>query len=276
MQQFIKTKYMTIPALGFGTYQLTGDTCSTAVKTALDIGYRHIDTAQIYENEAEVGKGIKDSGVNREAIFLTTKIWTSNLKKADVKSSFEESLKKLQTDHVDLLLIHWPNPEIELSETLEALKDLKSDGKVKNIGVSNFPVSLMKQAVEELNSEIACNQVEYHLLLKQTPVLEYARAHDMVLTAYSPLAQGELKNHDTLKNIGLKHKKTASQIALRWLIDQANVAAIPKASSEAHIRANFEIFDFHLDEEDKAWLEVLTGNRRIVNPDFAPQWDIAA
>lgn len=276
MQLFTKTKYMTIPSLGFGTWQLNGEQCTDAVKTALDIGYRHIDTAQIYENEAEVGKALVASPVQREAIFLTTKIWTSNFKKNDVKSSFEESLKKLQSDYVDLLLIHWPNPEVELKETLDAFAALKESGQVKNIGVSNFPVSLMKQAIEELGFPIACNQVEYHALLNQQPVLDYAHTHDMIVTAYSPLARGGLNENDVLLSLGKKYNKTPSQIALRWLIEQKNVCAIPKASSEAHIRANFEIFDFQLEEDDSMFIGSLNSNYRTVNPDFAPQWDVAA
>jgi len=276
MQQFTKTKYMTVPSLGFGTWQLSGQHCVNAVKTALQIGYRHIDTAQIYENEAEVGQAIAESGINREAIFLTTKIWFTNFKAADVKSSFEESLKKLKTDHVDLLLMHWPNREVELKETLTAMKELQDEGKVKNIGVSNFPVALMKQATEELEFPIACNQVEYHALLNQKPVLDYAHEHDMVVTAYSPLARGALSEEHTLMNIALKHNKSVSQIALRWLIEQKNVAAIPKASSEVHIRANFEIFNFQLDEEDHKAIAGINKNTRMTNPDIAPEWDVAA
>jgi 2,5-diketo-D-gluconate reductase B len=276
MQQFTQTKYLTIPALGFGTWQLTGDKCVEAVKKALEIGYRHIDTAQIYDNEAEVGKAIKESGIDRHAIFLTTKIWFTNFKKDDVRKSFEESLKKLQTDYVDLLLVHWPNPDVELKETLEAMQALKEEGKVKAIGVSNFPVALMKQAVEELKFEIACNQVEYHVLLNQKPVLEYTQAHDMILTAYSPLARGNLEDNAELGMIAGKHNKTVSQIALRWLIQQKNVVAIPKASSEEHIRKNFQIFDFELDQEDIDTINQLNGSQRFINPDIAPEWDKAA
>jgi 2,5-diketo-D-gluconate reductase B len=276
MQEFIKTKYLTIPALGLGTYKLTGDQGVESIKTALKIGYRHIDTAQFYNNEEEVGRAIKESGVDRHAIFLTTKIWPENLKKDDVQKSFAESLKKLQTDYVDLLLIHWPNPQVELKETLDAMQALKDAGQVKAIGVSNFPVALMKQAVEELKFEIACNQVEYHVMLNQKPVLDYTTTHDMVMTAYSPLGQGQLTQNETIKKIADKYKKTPGQIALRWLIQQNHVAAIPKASSEEHLRANFEIFDFKLDDEDLKALQELNGDNRLVNPDIAPEWDQAA
>lgn len=276
MQQFTKTKYLTIPSLGFGTWQLTGPQCTDGVRMALDIGYRHIDTAQIYENESEVGLGLAESGVDRHAIFLTTKLWTSNYQTEAVHRSVDESLQKLRTDYVDLLLIHWPNPEVELKETLAAMQELQANGKIKHIGVSNFPVALMRQAIEELGATITCNQVEYHALLSQKPVLDYAHTHDMVITAYSPLARGTLNEHHVLQEIARKHGKSPNQIALRWLIEQKNVAAIPKASSEAHIRANFEIFDFHLDSEDLQAIGAINGNHRLINPDFAPQWDEAA
>lgn len=274
--EFINVKGLQIPALGFGTWQLTGDDCAQGVQTALELGYRHIDTAQIYENEAEVGKGIARSGIGRSEVFLTTKIWISNFRAPDVHSSFNESLRKLQTDYVDLLLMHWPNPEVDLAETLGALQELKDAGKVRAMGVSNFPVALMKSAVEELGFDIACNQVEYHVMLSQKPVLEYAQSHDMMLTAYSPLARGNLEKNATMRNVAHKHGKSVSQVALRWLIEQRNVAAIPKASSEPHIRTNFDIFDFTLDAEDKKQIDGLSGNHRLVNPDFAPEWDQAA
>lgn len=274
MQQFTRTSKLTIPSLGLGTWQLMGEQCVNGVKTALDIGYRHIDTAQIYENESEVGQGIASSGVEREAIFLTTKIWTSNFRKEDVASSFATSLKKLKTDYVDLLLVHWPNPEIDLRETLEAFLKLHKSGKARHIGVSNFPVALMRQAIEEMGFPIACNQVEYHALLNQKAVLDYAHHHDMVVTAYSPLARGELNTHQVMIDLANKYNKTPSQIALRWLIQQKNVCAIPKASSEAHIRANFDIFDFQLTADDHEFISNLQGNFRTVNPDFAPSWDV--
>lgn len=272
---YVETRHLKIPALGFGTWQLTGEKCVNGVKTALDIGYRHIDTAQIYENEAQVGQAIAESPISREEIFLTTKIWISHFRKQDVLDSFEESLKKLKTEYVDLLLIHWPNPEVELDETLGAMKMLQEQGKVKAIGVSNFPVALMRQAGEELGYDIACNQVEYHALLKQDIILDYAVKNEMAITAYSPLARGKLGENDVLARIAAKHGKSAGQIALRWLIQQKNVTAIPKASSKNHIRQNFEIFDFELDQHDIIEINALRGNHRMVNPDFAPQWDKA-
>jgi 2,5-diketo-D-gluconate reductase B len=264
-----------MPALGFGTWQLNDERCYQAVATAIEIGYRHIDTAQAYENEAEVGRAIEASGVARAEIFLTTKLWMSNFGKARVAASLEESLDKLRTDHVDLLLMHWPNPDVPLEETLEAMRQLVQAGKVAHIGVSNFPVALLREAVEKCEAPIYCNQVEYHALLSQRPVLDYARQHDMIVTAYSPLARGRLAKHETLLAIGRKYEKTASQVALRWLIQQDGVAAIPKAASAQNARANFDIFDFNLSAEEMKMITELGGNQRFVNPGFAPVWDAA-
>lgn len=273
--QFIDLQGTKMPALGFGTWQLTGETCVKAIGKALEAGYRHIDTAQIYENEAEVGQALLNSGVPRADIFLTTKIWMTNYKKKDVLSSFDTSLKKLKTDYVDLLLIHWPSTDVPLKETLGALSELQQAGSVKHIGVSNFTVDLMRQAVEELETPIACNQVEYHVLLSQKPVLDYARKSGITVTAYSPLARGKLEDNAVVKAIAAKHNKTVGQIALRWLLDQPGVAAIPKAASENHIKQNLKIFDFKLDVEDTAALDALNGSTRLVNPDWAPEWDVA-
>jgi 2,5-diketo-D-gluconate reductase B len=270
--QYINIKGLKVPALGFGTWQLTDE---KAVSIALETGYRHIDTAQIYENEQLVGNAIANSGIDRKDIFLTTKLWTTNFKTNDVHSSFQESLDKLQTDYVDLFLIHWPNEEVPLQETLSAMQEIKDSGKIKAIGVSNFPVTLMKQALD-LGFDLACNQVEYHVMLSQNPVLKFARENDMFVIGYSPLARGSLENNPTLLKLAKKHNKSIAQIALRWLMQQENVAAIPKASHEQHIRTNFEIFDFTLDDIDLDTLEAMNGNHRLVNPDFAPQWDKAA
>ncbi|HEY0525028.1 MAG TPA: aldo/keto reductase [Stellaceae bacterium] len=264
-----------VPALGFGTWQLTGDQCVRGVRTALDAGYRHIDTAQAYENEADVGRAIAESGVPREQLFVTTKVWTSNFAAPKVKSSVDESLRKLRTDHVDLLLMHWPSGAVPLAETLGALREVQAAGKTRAIGVSNFTVALMRESVERHRADIACNQVEYHALLSQKPVLDYARAHGIVVTAYSPLAHGKLIDHPVLRRIGERHGKTPGQVALRWLVQQPDVMAIPKATSERNIRQNVEIFDFELDERDLKEIEPLTGNDRQISPSWAPAWDVA-
>lgn len=264
-----------LPALGFGTWQLEGETCERAVRAAIGIGYRHIDTAQIYENEAEVGRGIAESGVPRKELCITTKLWTTNFTRERVADSMEESLSRLRMDYVDLLLIHWPNPAVPLAETLAAMQKLQRQGKTKAIGVSNFPVRQMREAVEQCTVPVACNQVEYHALLPQRAVLGYARAHGMVVTAYSPLARGRLANHPVLADIGRQYGKTSGQVALRWLIQQPGVAAIPKAASERNARANFAIFDFELSKADHDAIAGLSDHTRVVNPGFSPEWDAA-
>lgn len=263
-----------IPALGFGTWKLDGEDCLRATRCALEIGYRHIDTAQIYGNESEVGTAIKTSGISRDDIFLTTKIWKDNLRDGDLQNSVTESLRRLQTDYVDLLLIHWPHQAVPLDEQLRALQDVQKSGKARLIGVSNFPVALMREAVEECGVRIANNQVEYHPFLSQKPVLDYIRRHDMFLTAYSPLARGRVSDHPVLNEIASVHGSNAGQITLRWLIQQGHIAAIPKASGEAHIRANFDIFDFALSAEEMDKISALARpDGRMVNPADGPVWD---
>lgn len=271
---FLTFDNIRIPALGFGTWQLAGPVCVRATKQALDIGYRHIDTAQIYGNEAEIGQALKDSAINRSEIFLTTKIWKDNLAARTLRDSVEESLKKLQTDYVDLLLIHWPHQPVPLEEQLRALEAVQKSGKARLIGVSNFPVALMRKTIEKYGVTIANNQVEYHPYLSQKPVLDYVRQHQMFLTAYSPLARGRVKDDAVIKAIAERHGRDTGQITLRWLVQQGDVAAIPKASGEAHIRSNFDIFDFTLSPQEMAEISALARpDGRIVNPDDAPQWD---
>jgi 2,5-diketo-D-gluconate reductase B len=229
----------------------------------------------MYNNEADVGAAIKDSGVARAELFITTKLWTTNLTPPLVASSFAESLEKLQMDYVDLLLIHWPNPAVPLGETLAAMQDLMRQKKTKAIGVSNFPVKLMREAIETHKAPIACNQVEYHVMLSQAAVLDYARKHNIIVTAYSPLGRGGLHKNQLLTEIGHHYGKTGSQVALRWLIEQDGVAAIPKAASAKNAQANFNIFDFELSDKDCQAITKLSGNNRLIDPDFAPKWDAA-
>lgn len=268
-----------MPALGYGTWKLKGDACVASVRKALELGYRHIDTAQIYGNGAEVGTAVRDSGVKRKDIFLTTKVWTTQFQPADLRASVEESLEKLQTDYVDLLLLHWPNPHVDLTKTIKALSSVRGIGKARAIGVSNFTTDLMQEVRHVLSSlqggaYLACNQVEYHLLLNQAPVLDYARKHEIAVTAYSPLAEGRLRDHPLCTEIGQAHGKSAAQVALRWLIDQG-VAAIPKAASEANMRANIDIFDFEFTDAERIALTALNerSHQRQIDPDFAPIWD---
>ena len=237
-----------VPSLGLGTWRLSGQECVKAVEHALALGYRHIDTAQMYANEGEVGRCIRNSGVGREEIFLVTKVSTSNFSREKVIRSTRESLKKLQTEYVDLLLMHWPNPSVPLGETLGAMTVLQEEGSVKHVGVSNFPPSMVEDAARY--ATVFCNQVEYHPYTAQDELLEQAKEMDYLLTAYSPVAKGKVRNDVTLREIGEAYGKTPAQVALRWLVQQEKVAAIPKAASEDHLKSNLDIFDFELSDEE--------------------------
>jgi len=222
--QFVEAKGARIPAIGLGTWELRGRTCARLVEQALKLGYRHIDTAQIYENEREVGEGLRSSRVKREELFVTTKVWTTHFAPNDLERSTKESLTKLRIPEVDLLLLHWPNPQVPLSETVGALARVKRAGLARHIGVSNFTVALINEAVGACPEPLICDQVEYHPYLDQTRVKEACARHGMALVAYSPVAKGRVKNDETLARIGKTHGKTPAQVCLRWLVQQ-NVAA---------------------------------------------------
>ncbi len=271
--QHLDVKGAHVPALGLGTWQMSGRTCYDAVRQAIELGYRHIDTAQIYGNEAEVGRAIRDSGIARGDLFVTTKVAPGNLAGAKVRRSTEESLRRLGLDQLDLLLIHWPTGEAPLGETLDALAALRQAGKTRFIGVSNFTVALLKEAVEAIGADLLCNQVEYHPFLSQRLVMAAVRHYGMMLTAYTPLARGGAERDRTLTAIGRKYGKSPAQVALRWLLDQDGVAAIPKAASRAHAAANIDIFDFALSAEDRAAIDALRGSHRVVDPGWGPRWD---
>lgn len=237
-----------VPSLGLGTYRLSGEECTRAVERALALGYRHIDTAQMYDNEGEVGKGMQSSAVDREEVFLTTKVWPSDFSYQRVIETTRQSLRRLRTDRVDLLLMHWPSRDVPLEEPLGAMRELQEEGSVNHIGVSNFPPSMVEDAAR--HAEIFCNQVEYHPYEVQDELLEQAKEMDYLLTAYRPLSRGEILNDETLQEIGGAYGKTPAQVALRWLIQQEKVAAIPKATSEDHLKSNFDVFDFELSDEE--------------------------
>jgi 2,5-diketo-D-gluconate reductase B len=237
-----------VPALGLGTWQITGEECARAVEHALALGYRHIDTAQAYGNEEQVGRGIEASGVDRAEIFLVTKVDTGSFSHDDVLSSTRESLRKLGTEYVDLLLMHWPNPDVPMRETLGAMRELQDEGGVRYVGVSNFSPEQVEEATG--HAEIFCNQVEYHPYKDQGELVEQAREMDYLLTAYSPVARGAILDDDTLREIAQAHGKSTAQVALRWLIQQDKVCAIPKAASEDHLEANLDIFDFELSDAE--------------------------
>lgn len=262
-----------VPEIGLGTYKLIGKTGEQTIKTALRLGYRHIDTAQDYKNEKEVGNAIKQAHIKREELFITTKVDRINLEPSKLLKTTEQSLLDLDLPYVDLLLIHWPNPEYDLEKTIEAMLSLRDQGKVINIGVSNFPMNLLKEVNDELAAPIFCNQVEYHPLLGQFDLLDYAAEQDLMVTAYSPLAQGSLLDNPLLLQLGEKYGKSSAQIALRWLVEQEQVVVIPKASSEEHLKENMDIYDFELEDEDFYAIDDLDKSYRVINPDFAPDWD---
>jgi diketogulonate reductase-like aldo/keto reductase len=246
-----------MPVLGMGTWQLRGRDCSRAVARALAIGYRHLDTAEMYSNEEAVGEAIAASGVARADLFVTTKIWTSHFRAPEARRAAEASLRNLRLDHVDLLLMHWPNEAVPLGETLGEMAKLLAEGKTRAVGVSNFPPELLAKAIAASPAPIACDQVRFHAGRAQPALLDFARPKGVAVVAYSPLGQGGLATDRTLAAIGEKHGKSAAQVALRWLIEQEGVAAIPKATSERNLRANFEIFDFALDAADRAAIDAM-------------------
>jgi 2,5-diketo-D-gluconate reductase B len=245
-----------VPSLGLGTYRLTGNACVRAVGRALSMGYRHLDTAQMYGNEAEVGRGIEDAGVDREEIFLTTKVWPSDFGHDRVLRKTKESLMKLRTEYVDLLLMHWPGDGVPMGETLGAMRELQEEGSLLHIGVSNFSPSLVNEATR--HAEIFCNQVQYHPHRSQGALLDQAQEMDYLLTAYTPLSRGGVQRDRSLREIGETHNKTATQAALRWLVQQDKVCAIPKATSEEHLRENLDIFDFKLSDEEMERISTLS------------------
>ena len=248
--EYVTVQETEIPALGLGTWRMQGPTCRRAVATALDLGYRHIDTAQAYGNERQVGAALSQSDVAREELFLTTKLGSSNRDHDSVLESTRESLRKLETDYVDLLLIHQPNTRTPLEETIGAMDDLVSEGLVEHIGVSNFGVSRLHAAREHANAPILTNQVQYHPFWDQTSMVDYCQIHDLMLTAYSPLAHGGAVDDDLLAEIGARYERTPAQVALRWLVQQDNVSTVPKSTSPAHLESNLQIFDFELTDAE--------------------------
>jgi 2,5-diketo-D-gluconate reductase B len=240
----------TIPKLGLGTWQNTGPQCAETVETALELGYRHVDTAQAYGNEEMVGEGIAAADVDREDVFLTTKVWRSNLHHDDVVESVEESLDRLGVEYVDLLLIHWPHPRVPIAETLEAMAELREAGLVSHLGVANFTRSQLEEAIEASGVPLVTDQVLYHPFKDQSDLREFCVDSDVALTAYSPLARGGVVGDDVLGEIGERHGKSAAQVALRWLLQQEGVVAIPKATGRNHLKENLDVFDFSLAEEE--------------------------
>lgn len=271
--QFVEANGARIPSIGLGTWELRGRTCARLVEQALKLGYRHIDTAQVYENEREVGEGLRASRVRRDELFVTTKVWTTHFAPNDLERSTKESLTKLRLSEIDLLLLHWPNPQVPLVETLGALARVKKLGMVRHIGVSNFTVALIEEAIAACPEPLACDQVEFHPYLDQTKVRDACARHGMAVVAYSPVAKGRVKGDAALARIGQAHGKTAAQVCLRWLVQQ-NVCAIPRTSKIERLSENIEIFDFALSDDEMAVISRMgSAKGRLTDFGFAPKWD---
>lgn len=266
-----------IPAIGFGTFRMPGNDVLNIVPHVLELGFRHIDTAQIYGNEAEVGEAIAASGVARGDLFLTTKVWVENYPREAFLTSVDESLSKLKTDYVDLLLLHWPNEAVPLAEQIEALNAVHAMGKVRHIGVSNFTIALMQEAVRLSAAPLVTNQIEYHPYLDQTPVVAAARRAGLSVTAYYGMADGKVFDDPVLKEIAAGHGKSVAQVVLRWLVQQEGVITLSKTVSAARAAENFAIFDFALSPSEMAAIHALAQPEgRIVSPPgLAPVWDKA-
>jgi diketogulonate reductase-like aldo/keto reductase len=256
-----------IPALGLGTSGLRGDRCTEVVKKALKLGYRHLDTADMYGNHQAIAKAINESDVERDQLFITSKIQSEDLEAEQLKKTADRLLAELDIKYFDLLLIHWPSPEVPIEESLKAMKELKEEGKAINIGVSNFTIPLLKEALKFYPDLITVNQVEFHPTLYQKDLLDFTFKNDIILTAYSPLAQGEVFKNSVLKSLGEKYDKTPAQLALRWLIEK-NIVVIPKASSEAHLKNNLAIFDWDFPIDAAREMELLDQNNRLINPGY--------
>ena len=273
MIPYVEANGARIPALGLGTMTLKGDVCVTAVSTALKQGYVHLDTAERYGNETEVGEGLRASGLDRGQVFVTTKVYQDKLAPADFEKSFEESLQKLKLSSVDMLLIHWPNPNVPLADTMKVLCKTKADGRARHIGIANFTVPLIEEAVKLATEPLVTNQIEVHPFLDQSKVIAACRRHGLSITAYCPLARGKVPGDPVLTRIGQAHHKSASQAALRYLI-QLGVIVIPRSSNAGRLAENLAIFDFKLSDAEMAEIGKLKRpDGRVVNPPHAPKWD---
>ncbi|MAS12727.1 MAG: 2,5-didehydrogluconate reductase [Nitratireductor sp.] len=273
--QTVEANGASIPVLGMGTWTLKGQACTELVSHALKVGYRHIDTAAAYDNEEAVGEGIRASGVKRDDIFLTTKVWWTDIAGGDLERSAEASLKRLGVDQVDLLLIHWPNPAIDLAESVKALNRVRASRAARHIGVSNFPTALLAEAVRLSEAPLVANQVEYHPFLNQDRVYAACRDAGMAMVSYCPLARGgDLFSQPEVAGPAERYGKTPAQIVLRWHVQQEGVIAIPRTSNAGRLAENADIFDFSLSEEEMRSISALRQRgSRICDYDFSPVWD---
>ncbi len=270
---FVEANGARIPAIGLGTWDLRERTCVRMVEQALRLGYRHIDTAEMYGNEREVGEGLRVSGVPRDQVFVTTKVWPDHLAPRELERATKESLAKLRLSEVDLLLIHWPNPRIPLADTIGALCRMKREGFARHIGVSNFTVDLLAEAMKLATEPLVTDQIEWHPFIDQSKVVEACRSLGLAVTAYSPMARGRVLSDETLRRIGARHGKTAGQVGLRYLV-QRGAIVIPRSSRPEGLAQNFAIFDFELMPAEMAEIAELAHPRgRIVDWSGAPDWD---
>lgn len=264
-----------IPALGFGTWPLRGEACARIVSEGIELGYRHVDTAQGYDNESDVGAGIAASGVPRGEIFIATKVHPDRQSDGDLQASVEESLRKLRVDRLDLTVIHWPNPGVPVRQAIGALCDARRRGLTRHIGLSNFTIALIEEAVAAATEPLVAAQIEYHPFLDQSKVMAALRRHGMATIAYSPLALGRVVGEEAIEAIARAHGKSAAQVTIRWLLQQGDVVAIPKSSSRERLRENFEVFDFELTATEMATMAGLSsrGLRLVNEPGWVPRWD---
>jgi 2,5-diketo-D-gluconate reductase B len=262
-----------LPAIGLGTWDLRGRTCARMVEQALRLGYRHVDTAEMYGNESEVGDGLRACGIARREVFITTKVWQDHLAPRAFERATRDSLAKLRLSEVDLLLIHWPNPRIPLADTIGALCKMKREGLTRHVGISNFTVDLVAEAVKLATEPLVTNQIEWHPYIDQSKVIGASRRHGLSVTAYSPIARGRAVDDDTLQAIGLRHRKSAGQVCLRFLIQEGAIV-IPRTSKPERLAENMAIFDFELAPAEMEEVRRLANPRgRIVNWSGSPNWD---
>lgn len=271
--QFVEANDARIPAIGLGTWELRGRTCARLVEQALRLGYRHVDTAEIYENEREVGEGVRASGVPRAEVFVTTKVWTDHLAPREFERATKASLARLRLSEVDLLLVHWPNPRIPLAETIGALCRMKTAGFTRHVGVSNFTVQLIEEALDTATEPLVVNQIEWHPFLDQSKVRAVCSARGMAITAYCPLARGRILDSDVLDGIGKAHGKSPAQVSLRYLVQEGAIV-IPRTAKLERLSENLAIFDFTLGDDEMKAIRALADPRgRVVDWSGAPAWD---
>ncbi len=265
------------PRIGLGTRGLTGVSCETEVQKALSLGYKYLETAQIYNNETQIGAAIKDSGIDREELFVSTKVWINDYRLYDLLWSVRESLDRLRLDHVDMLILHWPNEKYSLHRTIDAMNEAKELGLTKHLGVANFTAQQFRTVSEYSENPILCNEIEYHPLINQSRVIEETQATGAAVMAYGPTADGEALNFYEVSRIALNRKKTKSQIVMRWLMQQEGIVALPRVTRRSTVEEYMDVFDFELSDEEMLMIDKLRSeNRRLFDPEFAPDWDVVA